>query len=301
MSPASQLDALTQINLQDAIESFGLSHVRCGRRPLSWLFWPAARQFAHQIATYDQIVGQHGLPTGAEWLLKRYLHQLQVAGHDHVPMSGPLLVLSNHPGMADTAGLFVGVGRPDLHIVALDRPFLRVLPHTSRQLIYVPQSEGGRMAVARAVVGHLRAGRAVLTFPAGEIEPDPAVHGAANAIASLDCWSDSVSLFARRVPETKIVIAIVSGVQSPGAQRNPLTRLRRTQRDRERMAAMLQVLIPAYRGVTARIAFGPPLSAAELIAAYPDPASLNRAISAHARHLIEAPPGDWQTVLKGVY
>jgi hypothetical protein len=89
-------------------------------------------------------------------------------------------------------------------------------------------------------------------------------------------------------------------VLSAAAQKNPLTRLRRAQKDRERLGAMLQILIPAYQGVTVRVAFSEPLSAAELVAAHPNSASLSRAIISCARRLIEQPPTEWRTVLRGM-
>lgn len=294
----AQLDALTRINTDDIFTSFGLAPNMRGRSFLSALFWPAARSFARQVATYDALVGERGLPHGAEWILRHFLRELQVAGQTAVPAHGPLLVLANHPGMADTVALFVGLGRPDLRIVALERPFLKALPHTSRQLIYVPEAAEQRAGVVRRVVAQLRAGHAVLTFPAGEIEPDPAVLPGASA--ALDNWSESLSLFVRLAPEAHIVVAMVSGVLSPAAQRNPLTRLRRTAAERERLAAMLQIMVPAYRAVVARVAFSRPVAGRAFLAAHADPAAQKRAIVAEARRLIEQPPTEWRTVLRGL-
>jgi len=215
-----------------------------------------------------------------------------------IPADGPALILANHPGMADTIGLFTSLPRPDLRIIALARPFLHALPNVSRQLIFVP-TEGDRMLVVRAAARHLREGRAVLTCPAGEIEPDPAAHSVPGAVESLQRWSQSIGLFARLVPQMRIVPAIVSGVVSRAALRNSLTHLRRTRKDRERMAAALQVMIPAYQGTTVRVAFGPPLTGAELIAASADAAAITRAVAARARRLLEAPPTTWETLLIG--
>jgi hypothetical protein len=265
---------------------------------LRWLFRPAARCFAEVVAAFDGEVGERGLQAGSAWILKRMTRRLEVAGRDNIPADGPALVLANHPGMADTIALFTSVPRPDLRIIALARPFLHTLPNVSRQLIYVP-TEGDRMPVVRAAARHLREGRAVLTCPAGEIEPDPAAHSVPEAVESLHRWSQSIGLFARLVPQTRIVPAIVSGVVSRAALRNPLTRLRRTRKDRERMAAALQVMIPAYQGTTVRVAFGPPLTGSELVTAGADAAAITRAVAARARRLLEAPPTTWETLLIG--
>ena len=155
------------------------------------------------------------------------------------------------------------------------------------------------MLVVRAAARHLREGRTVLTCPAGEIEPDPAAHSVPEAVASLQRWSQSIGLFARLVPQMRIVPAIVSGVVSRAALRNSLTHLRRTRKDRERMAAALQVMIPAYQGTTVRVAFGPPLTGSELVTAGADAAAITRAVAARARRLLEAPPTTWETLLIG--
>ena len=293
---AAQVEALTEINLDDFFESLGLAQLRWGRGLLRWLFRPAARRFAQTVAAFDGEVGERGLQAGSAWILKRMTRRLEVAGRENIPADGPVLILANHPGMADTIGLFTSVPRPDLRIIALARPFLHALPNVSRQLIYVP-TEGARMPVVRAAARHLREGRAVLTCPAGEIEPDPTVMP--GAAASLQNWSQSIGLFARLVPQTRVVPAIVSGVVSPAALRNPLTRLRRARKDRERMAAALQVMIPAYQGVTVRVAFGPPLAGAELVAGGVDAAAITRAVVERAQSLIETPPAAWETLLIG--
>lgn len=289
-----QLNTLTEINITDMFDSLGLAHLQRGRAFLSTVFrWPA-RRFAEQVLTYDALVGEHGLPFGAEWILKRYLRHLFVAGREHVPASGPVLVLSNHPGMADTVALFVAIGRPDLRVVALERPFLQTLENTSRQIIYVPEETGKRAGVARAVVKQLQAGRAVLTFPGGSIEPDPAV--LPGAVQALERWSDSVSLFARLAPETQILPAIVSGVLHPAPQHHWLTHWHTTQKDKEKMAALLQILWRGYQGVTVRVALGKPALARELAAMGEPHLALVRA----ARELIERPPRQWQLVTEGV-
>ncbi|MCS6909600.1 MAG: hypothetical protein NZM11_03405 [Anaerolineales bacterium] len=292
---ANQLDTLTRINLGDVYEALGVAHWRRGRFLLDALFWLPARHFARQVIHFDTLVGERGLPAAAEWLIRLYIHQLQVAGREHVPECGPALLLSNHPGLSDTLAAFIAINRDDLLIIARERPFTKALPNINRKLIYVPDDTLGRIAATRAVLYRLREGAIILTCPAGRIEPDPAVMP--DAIASLEGWAQSISFYARNVPELKIVPMIVSGVFAPGALRNPLTRLRRTRAGREHMAAMLQVLWPGYQRVTVRVAIGLPLLAKDLLAAKRDP---TRATIEAARALIEHPPTDWQTLVTGI-
>ena len=99
----------------------------------------------------------------------------------------------------------------------------------------------------------------MLTFPRGRIEPDPAV--LPGAVEALGRWSSSADLFARLAPGLTVVPVVVSGVISPRALRVPLTRLRRRKRDREWLAATLQMLTPALRDVEVRVEFGRPIYA----------------------------------------
>jgi hypothetical protein len=143
------------------------------------------------------------------------------------------------------------------------------------------------MGVVRNAVGHLRGGGTVLTFPAGEIEPDPA--SMPGAVASLESWSESVAVFARLAPETRVVVAIVSGVIWPASLSHPLTRLRKERKAQERIAASLQVLAqtlrPSMRLASTRVAFSSALPAGELAAG--SPAALMAAVTEQARSLIE--------------
>jgi hypothetical protein len=287
---AAQLQALTLINIQDFLESFGLQDIQRGRKALHALCWYPARCFARQMVNFDQQVGVEGLRPAARSTLRGYVRRLEVQGLEHIPADGPLLVLSNHPGMTDTLILFTSLPRTDLKIVATERPFLQALPKISRHLIYVSEEPGQRMGVVRSTVQHLRNGGSALTFPAGQIEPDPACMP--GAVQSLETWSESITIFTRLAPEMQIVTAIVSGVVWSAALRHPLTRLRRQLKDQERLGAALQVLVqmlvPFYRPVTPRVAFSPPLAARHLSGGGSE--SILKAITDQARQLIESAP-----------
>jgi putative hemolysin len=239
-----------------------------------------AWRLARQVLTHDRIVGETGLRAGGAWALGRLSRETRIEGQDNVPREGPLLLVSNHPGLADAVALFAATPREDLRVIAADRPFLDALPNTSRHLLTVSETLKGHLGVARAAARHLRGGGAVLTFPGGRIEPDPAV--LPGAVEALDLWSSSVDLFARLTPGLTVVPVVVSGVISPSALRIPLTRLRRRRRDREWLAATLQVLVPALRNVDARVEFGRPIFA--------EPgAAVSGAVIEETRRLMEAP------------
>jgi hypothetical protein len=279
--PWPQIRTLTDINLDDLFAAGGLSCLR--RTPLQCLVRPSARRFALVAHEFDHRVGEQGLAQGSSWLLHRMTAGAHVTGVEHVPATGPVVILANHPGMTDTVALLASLAsRPDLLVVALDRPFLRALPNVAKHLIFVADDDARRMAVVRAVAKHLKYGGALLTFPAGEIEPDPATSGRRRAVESVERWSDNFVLFARLAPRARFVPAIVSNVVSAEARRHGLTWLRRTAQDKERLAAALQVAMPRYQKLVARVAFGPSQQACAS-----DPASRRSVIVAQVCHLIE--------------
>src|ERR687890_1659026 len=193
------LERLTRLCVDDLISAFGLGRVGYGRAVMESISRRPARRLARQVLTYDRIVGESGLGTGGAWALKRLSRNTSIEGQANVPRVGPLLLVSNHPGLADAVALFAATPRDDLRVIAADRPLLETLPNTSRHLMTVAETPGGRSMVARAAARHLRGGGSVLTFPGGRIEPDPAV--LPGAVEALDRWSASADLFARLIPE----------------------------------------------------------------------------------------------------
>ncbi len=254
-----RLERLTRVCVDDVITAFGLGGLGRGRAVLEALARVPALRLVRQVLTFDEIVGEAGLGAGGAWALQRMCRSASVEGQNDVPRGGPLLLVSNHPGLADAVALFAATPREDLRVIAADRPFLDALPNTSRYLLTVAETPAGRSSVLRAAARHLRDGGAVLTFPGGRIEPDPAV--LPGAVEALGRWSSSADLFARLAPDLAVVPVVVSGVISPIALRVPLTHLRRRRRDREWLAATLQMLTPALRNVDARVEFGRPIYA----------------------------------------
>lgn len=278
---SEQVEILTRVCGDELLDAFGLGAAGLWRRPLELLSRLPARRLARQVATYDEVVGESGLAAGGAWAVERMARHAAVEARENVPPEGPLLLVANHPGLADALALFAAVPRRDLRVVAAERPFLAALPNTSRHLIPVSEtSPAKRFEAVRSVTRHLKRGGAVLTFPGGKIEPDPAV--LPGAVEALERWSESLDLFARLVPGLTVVPAVVSGVLSPAALRNPLTFVRRRPRDREWLAASIQLMMPALRNVTTRVAFGRPVRVEDV----PD-GKIREAVLREARRLIE--------------
>jgi hypothetical protein len=258
-------DELTEINLDELVASLGWENRPLLRAPLRRLFFRPARAFARQMVEFDSAMGRLGLPEAARRTQRLYVQDVQVSSENPLPR-GPFLALANHPGMTDTLSLFAALDRRDLKVIALDRPFLTSLPHTSERLFYVRKGDpASRRSLVRQVSTHLRTGGAALTFPAGHIEPDPDVHE--GALESLTTWTDSVGVFIRMAPETAVIPVLVRGVVWQKAARHPLLLIKRTREERERLAATFQLLAHVMwqiRPVTVRVLIGRPITAKDL-------------------------------------
>ncbi len=235
------LELLIELNLDDLIKAFGWENSPALSALARKIFRGAAAKFAFHVLEFEQEVGKRGLICAAEKMLSRYIRSLFVIGRENLPKSGPVLVLSNHPGMSDALSLFVAIQRPDLRIIGLNRPFLQALPNVRRYLFFVEESPEKRMVMVRQTAAYLRQGGAVLTFPAGQIEPDPQIYQ--DASEWLDKWTDSVGIFLRLASETKVIPAVVQGVLWKKAIYNPITALKRQRSEADRLGAALQLLL----------------------------------------------------------
>jgi 1-acyl-sn-glycerol-3-phosphate acyltransferase len=254
-----RLQVLTDINLEDLIGAFGLKRHLHLSTVARRVFRAAAREFAQQMLDFDENTGRHGLVEAARLTARLHVRDIRVYGIENIP-PGPVLIVSNHPGMTDTLVLFASLGRADLHAIALARPFLLSLANVSQRLLFLDQNSLQRVGPMRAATKHLRAGGALLTFPAGRNEPDPALEP--RAVHSLQTWVDSAAVFARLAPGTLVLPVCVRGVAWTAAARHPLARLRRDEDDRQLLASVLQLLLQlalGVRPVTAQVQIGRPI------------------------------------------
>lgn len=247
-----RLQALTEATIDDLARGLHLPEQAPATR---LLLRAAAHSFAVRVAAFDDEVADRGLAAGARREIPTFARSVTTIGRELIPASGPLLAVANHPGVTDALSLMLTLEtRPDLKVVALDRPFLRALPGVADRLIWVDVDRpSGALRLARE---HLRRGGAVLTFPAGTIEPDPLV--ADGAAASVERWARSTDLLVRHVAGLRVVPLAVGGVLSARALRTPLVRAARTRADREWLAATLQVIFRRFHDTDVRVLVGEP-------------------------------------------
>jgi hypothetical protein len=230
------------------------------------LVWAPTHRFAKLAEEFDEHVSSLGFREACRWVLPRFTNSYSIEGQENIPTEGPLLITSNHPGTVDGLVISAHIPRPDLKIIASGFDFLRNLPATARHMIYTSSDTHERMGVVRQAIRQLKDGGAVLIFPSGGLDPDPEVIPGADQ--ALHRWSPSLEILLRRVPQTRILISIVSGVLSPSALRNPIARLQKSLNDRQRIAEVVQVIqqliFPHKPSINPRLTFSNPISALDL-------------------------------------
>jgi hypothetical protein len=251
------LALLTRANAREILAAFKLD--RLGRlQPLAdWLASFPARRLSRQILRFDELVGRKGLAAAGRYILDEFTSSIRIEGQQHVPLCGPVLVVANHPGMVDVMAICVALEhRRDLKIIAGEREILQLLPNMRSRLLLVTARTGSRSGLLRDATKHLRQGGALLTFPAGTIEPDPSVR----VVDRLAGWSDSSELFVRLVPETSVLPIVVSGVISKTAQQHRIAKCFADPKEREWAAATLQVLCRHLRDTQTCVVIGESIS-----------------------------------------
>jgi len=105
----------------------------------------------------------------------------------------------------------------------------------------------------------IRNNGAILIFARGGIEADPAFMP--DADAEFNQWSRSLEIFLRKVPQTQVLVTMVSGVIAKTAMSHPITWFRKARPDRQRLAFMVQMIRQILSGkeifgLTPRVTFG---------------------------------------------
>lgn len=250
--------------------AFGFEKKGLMRRMFGWMFYLPTNRFARMFAEADEAAGEGGLPAACRKVIDYLGVTIQADGIENLETGGPLMILSNHPGAYDSVAIGSLVPRKDFSIIVGQIPLYSALEKAAPYLIYAPPAEdtAGRMVTLRKAIDHLKQDGSLLQFGGGTIEPDPAVQpGAAEWFAR---WSGSVEIMLRKVPDTKVVLTLASGVLLKRFFNHPLARLRRHPVARRRLAEFMQVLqqltLPGTVKATARLHFAPPLPASDLIA-----------------------------------
>ena len=259
--------SLIQHTITDEIFfALGLGRKGLLRRSLGWLFYLPTWRFARIMAEVDAEVGRAGAGAGCHKALEALGVQAEVRGHENIPASGPAVILANHPGAYDSMALGACVPRLDFKAIVGETRFYHALLNIHPNLIYVSDDPAKSMVALRQAVEHLNRGGILLQFGSGLIEPDPAIRSVGDKV--FEKWSPSLEIMLRKVPETKVVPAIASGVLLEHFASHPLTHLRQGEMDKRRLAEFIQViqqlLFPRSVNARPQISFGPAMTLSNL-------------------------------------
>ena len=267
MEKFTDVEALTQYITDEVFKLFKLSPQSWARRTFGPFFRLPAYRFATVAYTFDRNVEEYGFREAARRILPFFAQAFEAHNVENIPREGPLLITSNHPGTCDSIVITASIPRPDLKIVATGAPFVQGLRNAASHLIYTSADVHGQMMVVRTAIRHLKEGGAILIFPTGHIEPDPAY--SPDAVNELGRWSRSLELMLRHVPQTRVVLSVISGVLSARWRWNPFVRLMGNDLKQRKVAEFLQVIqqmvFPNSVPVTPRLTFSDPLTTDDLI------------------------------------
>ena len=232
------------------------------RKHLGWLFNLPTHRFARMMAEVDRATEHGGLPAGCQTMSNFLNVQTIIKGEENIPINGPAIILSNHPGAYDSIALGACVKRLDLKFIVGETGLYRALPNIQPRLIMVSLDTSQTMLALRQAIAHLQQGGILLQFGSGLIEPDPAIRLVGDEV--FDKWSRSLEIMLRKVPETRVVPAIASGVLQERFASHPLTWLRKDAMDKRRLAEFTQVIQqliwPASIKARPRISYGQAMS-----------------------------------------
>ncbi|MCZ7551337.1 MAG: hypothetical protein B6D39_11300 [Anaerolineae bacterium UTCFX2] len=281
------IPTICQSAIEEIVAALGFARQGPARRLLSPLFWLPAHLLARLLAEVDEPARQSGLPGVARRLLPRFVSGVQTAGAADIPEAGPLIIATNHPGAYDALAILSNVPRQDIKFIVSDVPILRSVPSVAQSLIYTPPQTELRARAVREIMRTLRQGGAILIFPSGVVDPDPAfMPGAEQA---LHLWSASLGLILSKVPGALLQTAIVSGVLAPACLRSPLTRLPKERWRQQKLAEFLQVIqqlvFKRNFHLTPRVYFGKPRPLEGLLSDFKAD-SLHQSILAAARETL---------------
>ena len=288
-------ETLQRAIIKEALWVLGLGAHPGLSRLVTPLIRPPVSRFANFAEDFESDTDRLGFRDASRKHIVNYVQDIDTSSLSELPEEGPLLLASNHPGTYDFLMLASLLPRDDLKIVASNVSLVRQLPATVDHFIFIASESVvgdsySRMSALRESLRHLKQGGALLTFPSGRLDPDPALRPLA-AKEELQLWSPSIALMLRKVPQTQLVTTMVSGVLSERWFNSPVTWIRKEAHYKQKVAEVFQIgqqlLFPNGGRLTPRVASSPPRHFADL-ASNDDPLEVTEAIISQAEMLLTA-------------
>jgi len=244
ISKSEHQDILFDTVIDEIAYALGAKKDGIIRQVLAPLFRHPANKLAIILADFYDGVVNKSPSQGAIDTLPKFSIEVQRSGHPGMPMSGSHLLISNHPGGLDSVGILSCIPRTDIKVLVSDVLLMRKLDYLNRHAIYVDFKSIGGMSALRDAISHLNQGGVLLLFARGEVEPDPACFS--GAVESIEKWSPSLEIMLRKSPSTSVQIISVSGAILPKFAFHPLTRIRKKQETRQKLAEFMQAITSLY-------------------------------------------------------
>jgi len=226
---------------EEVFRAMGLKPANILRKPTRGMLKPVTTHFARIAERFVRECWENSISESGQETLKDFSMTVDSRGEQNMPKTGPLLLVSNHPGALDSLALVSRVCRNDVKILVSDSAFMREFAGESPFFIFVDFKVIGGMTALRESIEQLQSGGAVIIFAHGEVEPDPELNpnGAMNAIQN---WSPSIEVMLRKVPDTSVQFAIMSGAVLQKFMRSPLVWLRKQSFEKQKLAEFVQVI-----------------------------------------------------------
>jgi hypothetical protein len=160
------------------------------------------------------------------------------------------------------------IPRPDATFIISDIPLIKFLPNARKHAYFATSDSNTRTNAVRETIRFLEGGGCLVIFATGLIDPDPEVWGEEAASRELEGWSSSLELFLKKVPETKLIVTITSGVLDPAWAKSRSIRIAKPGLERRRLAefgqVISQLLRPGRKKYNPHISFAPPVTLDDL-------------------------------------
>ena len=161
--------------IDEIIKSVGLPRTPFWRKVFSPIFWLPTDRFSRFGSNFDKLLTKSGFNKAFINALSFFVGDVEVHGGNNIPKKGPLLVVSNHPGTYDSVVIAAHLPRDDVKIVSSDIPFIQKMRNANRHFLFTTRDTYKRMIVIKRAIRHLKSGGAILIFPSGHIDPEPAI------------------------------------------------------------------------------------------------------------------------------
>ena len=103
--------------LDDVLSTLNVNRVKALRYLITLLGSKATRWLADLLSRWDRQVERSSFIETARDALDLFTSGFELSSAEAIPKTGPLLAVANHPGMYDSIGAIVTVGREDVQVV----------------------------------------------------------------------------------------------------------------------------------------------------------------------------------------